>query len=98
MHPQPFCTRGHSLGPVIFLMPPAAVPICRTAAHFGAATTGPETRLMAAVELRTRSRATPRIWSRLWLAVGVAFVLFAVVLSTGAGGSQVSKAVSNFGL
>jgi hypothetical protein len=53
---------------------------------------------MAAIELRTRSRATPRIWSRLSLAVGVAFVLFAVVLSTGAGGSQVSQAVSNFGL
>ncbi|GIF18064.1 diguanylate cyclase (GGDEF)-like protein/PAS domain S-box-containing protein [Actinoplanes tereljensis] len=54
---------------------------------------------MGATEPRLKAPvAHGLLWSRLCLVVGAAVVVFAVVLSTGMGGPQVSEAVSGFGL
>ncbi|MEU4242168.1 EAL domain-containing protein [Actinoplanes sp. NPDC026619] len=53
---------------------------------------------MAATEARVKAPLTPARWARLCIAVGVAFVLFAVLLSTGVGGPRMSQAISGFGL
>jgi diguanylate cyclase (GGDEF)-like protein/PAS domain S-box-containing protein len=53
---------------------------------------------MAATEARGKSLVTAAIWSRLCIAVGVVFVLFAVLLSTGVGDPDVTRRVSGYGL
>ncbi|WP_203821502.1 putative bifunctional diguanylate cyclase/phosphodiesterase [Paractinoplanes ferrugineus] len=53
---------------------------------------------MAATQARGRTPVTPAIWSRLCIGVGVAFVLFAVLLSTGAAGPWATQKVAGYGL
>src|SRR4051812_41149010 len=104
LHPN--STRGHRFRPAEPLRPEGLRPDLRLdRPSRGGPLRGPETPLMAAsTEPRAETRAPgapargPAGWHRLCLGTGAVVVVFALILTTGAGGSGFGRVVSNVGL